>query len=164
MEDQQEGELRLLDDPIYRHFKMEGTAMLKYLVKRGDWMVKSDLQDAYLTVPVLPSHCPFLLFEWKGTVYEFSCLTFGLSLAPWGFNKILKSFVAFLRKYGINKIFYLDSEFLGLKDDSRDLSVSLPESKVKSIIDLCEGAINKNPISLYETARILGKFTWATSA
>jgi hypothetical protein len=52
---------------LYRHFKMEGTTMLKHLLKRGDWMVKIDLQDAYLTVPILPSNCHFLQFEWKGT-------------------------------------------------------------------------------------------------
>ncbi len=33
---------------------------------------------------------------------------FGLSSAPWGFTKILKPVVAFLRKNGIKFIFYLD--------------------------------------------------------
>ena len=50
--------------------------MLKHLLKRGDWMVKIDLQDAYLTVPILPSNCHFLQFEWKGSVYEFTCLDY----------------------------------------------------------------------------------------
>jgi hypothetical protein len=191
---------------LYRHFKMEGTAMLKHLLKKGDWMVKIDLQDAYLTVPILPSHCRFLQFEWKGRVYEFTCLPFGLSSAPWGFTKILKPVVAFLRKNGIKLIFYLDDiliissskeqaakdfniakglledlgfivhqtksiatpsqtiEFLGLIVNSMNLSVFLPDTKVDSIIDLCALAIDKNQISLYEIARILGKFTWATSA
>ncbi|KZS10024.1 Uncharacterized protein APZ42_025607 [Daphnia magna] len=206
MEDQQEGELRLLDDPIYRHFKMEGTAMLKHLLKKGDWMVKIDLQDAYLTVPIFPSHCKFLQFKWKGRVYEFTCLPFGLSSAPWGFTKILKPVVGFLRKNEIKLIFFLDNililsptkekakldfnvakelleeigfiinhtksratpgqtmEFLGLDVNSNNLSVSLPESKVDSIINLCTRAIEKIHISLYEVARMLGKFSWATFA
>jgi hypothetical protein len=71
-------------------------------------MVKIDLQDAYLTVPILPSHCRFFQFEWKGRVYEFTCLPFGLSSAPWGFTKILKPVLAFLRKNGIKLIVYLD--------------------------------------------------------
>jgi hypothetical protein len=85
---------------------MEGTAMFKQLLKRGDWMVKIDLKDAYLTVRILPSHCHFLQFEWKGRVYEFTCLPL-LSSAPWSFTKILKPVVAFLRKNGIKLIFNL---------------------------------------------------------
>ncbi len=82
--------------------------MLKHFLKKGDWMVKIDLRDAYLTVSILPSHCRVLQFEWKGRVYEFTCLPFGLSSAPWGFTKILKPVVAFLRKNGMKLIFYLD--------------------------------------------------------
>ena len=55
-------------------------------------------------------------------------------------------------------------EFLGLIVDSLNLAVYLPEAKVESIIDLCALAVNKNQISLYEMAKILGKFTWSTSA
>lgn len=29
----------------YRHFKMEGLDCVKYLLQRGDWMMKLDLQD-----------------------------------------------------------------------------------------------------------------------
>jgi hypothetical protein len=42
---------------------MEGTAVLKHLLKKGEGMVKIDLQDAYLTVSILPSHCRFFQFE-----------------------------------------------------------------------------------------------------
>jgi hypothetical protein len=45
-----------------------------------------------------------------------------------------------------------------------NLSVSLLDTKVDSIIDLCAVAIDINQISLYEIAQFLGKFTWATSA
>ena len=33
-------------------FKMEGMAMLKSILQKGDWMVSIDLKDAYLSVPV----------------------------------------------------------------------------------------------------------------
>ena len=55
-------------------------------------------------------------------------------------------------------------EFLGLIVDSLNLAVYLPEAKVESIIDLRALAVDKIRISLYEMARILRKFTWATSA
>ena len=36
----------------YEHFKMESIHMLKDLLKKGDYVVKIDLKDAYLTVPI----------------------------------------------------------------------------------------------------------------
>ena len=40
----------------YEHFKMESIHMLKDLLKKGDYMVKIDLKDAYLTVPIWQNH------------------------------------------------------------------------------------------------------------
>lgn len=93
---------------LYRHFKMEGNSMLKHLVKQGDWFTKIDLKDAYLTVPINPAHQRFLQLQWRNVVYQFTCLPFGLSSAPWAFTKLLKPVVAFLRRHGIRLIIYLD--------------------------------------------------------
>lgn len=41
---------------VYNHFKIEGIHVLKNLLKEENWLVKIDLKDAYLTVPI-----------WKGT-------------------------------------------------------------------------------------------------
>ena len=41
------------------HFKMEGLHLLPDLLQSGDWMVKMDLKDAYLQVPINPGHQPF---------------------------------------------------------------------------------------------------------
>lgn len=35
----------------YKHFKMEGVPMLKNLLKPKDFLTKTELKDAYLTVP-----------------------------------------------------------------------------------------------------------------
>jgi hypothetical protein len=77
---------------VYRHFKMEGNSMLKHLVKQGDWFVKIDLMDAYLTVPIHPTHQRFLQLEWRNSLYQFTCLPFGLSSAPWVFTVFTVSF------------------------------------------------------------------------
>ncbi|KAM8930673.1 uncharacterized protein RCH25_006588 [Pelodytes ibericus] len=76
---------------MYQHFKMEGIHCLRDLLLMGDWMVKLDLQDAYLTVPVTPDHQPYLQFMWDHTIWQFTCLPFGLSSAPWCFTKLLKT-------------------------------------------------------------------------
>ena len=38
------------------HFKMEGIKSVKELTKKGDWLTKLDLKDAYLSVPI--NHTP----------------------------------------------------------------------------------------------------------
>ncbi|XP_028394441.1 uncharacterized protein LOC114518633 [Dendronephthya gigantea] len=57
---------------------MEGIHMLRDLLKRDDYLIKIDLKDAYLTVPICKAHQKFLRFLWKGTLLEFACLPFGL--------------------------------------------------------------------------------------
>ena len=58
---------------VYRHFKMENLASLRHLIMKGDWMVKLDLKDAYLTVPVHKDFHDFLQFVWEGEVFQFTC-------------------------------------------------------------------------------------------
>ena len=92
----------------YEHFKMESIHMLKDLLRKGDYMVKIDLKDAYLTVPVWKNHQKYLRFLWKGSLLEFACLPFGLASAPRVFTKLLKPLPSVLRQRGIRLIAYLD--------------------------------------------------------
>ncbi|KZS01755.1 Uncharacterized protein APZ42_001485, partial [Daphnia magna] len=90
----------------YEHFKMENLDSARFLLRKGDWMVKLDLKDAYLTIPVHPSYQKFLRFKWKGLFFQFKCLAFGLAPAPRIYTKILKAVMGFLRKQGM--MIYLD--------------------------------------------------------
>lgn len=45
-------------------------------------------------------------------MYQFRCLAFGLSSAPWLFTKILKPIVTFLRKLGLRLVINLDDILL----------------------------------------------------
>ena len=47
---------------VYEHFKMEGVHMLRDLLREGDYLVKIDLNDAYLTVPIWKGHQKYLCF------------------------------------------------------------------------------------------------------
>jgi hypothetical protein len=92
----------------YRHFKMEGIQTIRKKIRNGDCLAKIDLKDAYLSVPMREDCRRFLRFQWKGVIYEFVCLPFGLPSAPWAFTKLLRPVVAHLRRMGIRVVIYLD--------------------------------------------------------
>ena len=81
---------------------------LRELLKTNDWMAKIDLKDAYFTIPMHPTHQPFLRFMVNQQHYQFTCLPFGLSCAPWVFTKVMKPISIFLRSMGVRMIVYID--------------------------------------------------------
>ena len=91
---------------------MEGLHAARSLLRKGDYMMKLDLKDAYYAVPIHPESRKYLRFQFKGTIYEFCCLPFGLSLAPRVFTRILRPIVAKLRSEGIRTVIYLDDLLL----------------------------------------------------
>ena len=93
---------------ISRHFKMESVRTAKSLLQRDDWLVKLDLKDAYLTVPMHQEHQKFLKFRWQNQSWQFKVLPFGLSSAPYTFTKLMKPVVSLLRSLSIRMILYLD--------------------------------------------------------
>lgn len=74
-------------------------------------MCTIDLQDAYLLVPIHDDHKKYLRFEFEGTTYEFNCLPFGLSSAPYVFTKLLRPVMTYLRSREILSVIYLDDLF-----------------------------------------------------
>lgn len=80
----------------YRHFKMEGLDYVEYLLQRGNWMIKLDLQDAYFLVPLSQPDWKYVRLHWKN------------SSAPRVFTKLWRTVVAFLRERGIRLVIYLD--------------------------------------------------------
>ena len=83
-------------------------------------MIKVDLKDAYLTVPIHAPHRKYLQFLWNGTNYQFKILPFGLSTAPRTFTKIMRPVMAKLREQGLRLIIYLD-DILLMADSSEKL-------------------------------------------
>ena len=64
------------------YFKMEGSEMIKDLLRTEDWMCTLDLKDAYLSVAVVQENWKFMRFMWDRKIYEFTCLPFGLQCPP----------------------------------------------------------------------------------
>ena len=92
----------------HRYFKMESIQTLRDLIHPGDFLGKIDLKDAYLQFSVQPQLRRYLRFRWRGRLYEYQTLCFGLSESPWLFTKTLKGPIAWLRSRGIRLVQYLD--------------------------------------------------------
>ena len=90
------------------HFKMDTVKDVASLLQAGDFGASIDLKDAYFHIPIHPSQRKYLRFVWRGKLYEFLVLPFGLCTAPFVFTKVTRPLAAFLRSRGIRAIFYLD--------------------------------------------------------
>ncbi|XP_071575169.1 uncharacterized protein [Temnothorax nylanderi] len=90
------------------HFKLEDWRTVVQLLLPGTYMATLDLEDAYLLVPIHPDDRKFLCFQWRGVVYAFAALPFGLSTAPYIFTKILRPVTTYLRRRGFSSVLYLD--------------------------------------------------------
>ena len=87
---------------------MEGLKDVRNLVRRGDFLLKLDLKDAFWSIPVNRQSRKLMRFMWEGTLYEFNTLAFGLGPAPYVFTKLLKVPISLARRLGIMLVIYLD--------------------------------------------------------
>ena len=143
---------------VYEHFKMEGIHMLRDLLRQGDYLVKIDLKDAYLTVPIWKGHQKYLRFLWKETLLEFACLPFGLA-APRVFTKLMKPVVAMLRQRGVRLIIYLDNMLIM----AESTSLALHHAKSGFCCQLPQISARSKPAN--RVPRLSGRFSnFVTSA
>lgn len=98
------------------HFKLKDLKFVCQLLSPGSYMVTVDLED--------DSSRKFLHFPFCNTLFEFTALSFSLSIAPFVFTKLMKSVAAYLRKKGYVSIIYLD-DFLLIGDSFEDCKVNV---------------------------------------
>ena len=71
-------------------------------------MIKLDLTDAYLTMPISKRSQPYLAFQFKDKAFVFVVMPFHLNVAPGHFTKVLKPAIATLRSMAIRLVIWLD--------------------------------------------------------
>jgi hypothetical protein len=91
---------------------MEDYRCVLNLMKKGSWLTNIDLKDAYFHISVDPLYRKFLKFTYEGQLYEFTCLPFGLCVAPRIFTKLLKPVFEKLRGIGHSSVKYIDDLLL----------------------------------------------------
>ncbi len=97
-------------------FCMETLTSILQGLHKGWWMVSLDLKDAYLHVPIHPSHWRYLRFALRSPageliVYQWKVLPFGLATAPRAFTKLLAPLAAHLHLKGCLMYSYIDDIF-----------------------------------------------------
>ena len=75
-------------------------------------MASIDLKDAYYLVPVHEWSRKYLRFRFNKELFEFTCLPFGINVAPYFFTKIMKPVFSYLRTIGYLSVIYLDDTLL----------------------------------------------------
>ena len=123
------------------HFQMETIQSVLLSVRQGDWMASIDLKEAYLQVPVHPASRHFLRFVFRGQVYQFKALCFGLSTAPQVFTRVMAPVSAILHSLGIRMRRYLDDWLV--QSSSRESLLT----DLRTVLALChELGIVINPL------------------
>lgn len=103
---------RLNEHIIAPHFKMEDARTASKLIQHGNYAATVDLKDAYYLLPVDKRDRKYLRFSFRNTLYEFTCLPFGLASAPHAFTKVMRPIVETLRTRGVLCVNYLDDFFI----------------------------------------------------
>ncbi len=92
-------DLRVLNRALHKlPFKMLTHRRMIKCIQPQDWFAAIDLKDAYFHVSILPRHRPFLRFAFEGRAWQYRVLTFGLSLSPRVFTKVVEGALTPLRQ------------------------------------------------------------------
>lgn len=119
---------KLNENIIAPNLKMENTKSALRLLTRNCYIATKDLKDAYFLLPVAKKHRRYLRFSFKGILYQFNCLPFGLCTASHPFTKIMKPVVHFLRSRDLLSIIYLDDMLL-LGRSKEDCIINVQETQ-----------------------------------
>ncbi|CAL8111529.1 unnamed protein product [Orchesella dallaii] len=82
------------------------------LIRKDYLMVVIDVKDAYHMIAIHPDYQKYLKFRWKNTLYEYTCVPFGLNVAPRLYTKLMKPVLCRLRSQGHESVSFLDDALL----------------------------------------------------
>jgi ribonuclease HI len=104
-----------------RKFKMQDTKTVQQVLRKGMWGATIDIQKAFHHIRVADSFVPYLCTEYKGTVYAYTSMPFGVKPAPRTFTKVMHHCLCIARReWKVHIIQYID-DILVLHQDFNHL-------------------------------------------
>jgi hypothetical protein len=89
-------------------FQMRGIGFRLLNFKKGLWCSKLDLKNGYLHIPLHKDIRKYFAFSWKGRIFRYKWLPFGVNDAPRIFQRMANELSASLKRQGIMTESYLD--------------------------------------------------------
>lgn len=101
------------------HFKMEDYRTACTLISQNSFLSVIDQREAYHAIPVHHLYRKYLKFKWKNDLYHYTCLPFGLNIAPYIYTKLMKPVLSKMRCFGIKCVSFLDDCMLIGDDENQ---------------------------------------------
>ena len=113
------GKLRLIIDlrQINQHLEVpkfcyEDIQVVSQLVQPDDYMVTLDLKNGFHHIPINKADQEYLGFSFRGKLYKWTVLPFGLKISPYVFCKTIRAVIAYLRSENLRIVAYMDDFWL----------------------------------------------------
>ena len=112
--------------PLHIYFccsKVPFDMVVRKWFQHGTMCAGLDIKDAFLHIPMDTKVKKFLWFKWKGKLYEWQALPFGLKCSLGIFTFMVKPIVRFLRGRGISLTAYMENSQTKLDAGVRQYSM-----------------------------------------
>jgi hypothetical protein len=93
-------------------FQMQTLRVAINLLQEGWWMTKTDVKDAFSTIPLHGDFRHFFQFRILGVLFQYMCMPQGYVLSPFLWTRALKAVLRPLRLRGMILVAYLDDILL----------------------------------------------------
>ena len=100
---------RALNEQIENfHFKLETADVAASLMREGDFLFSIDCAQGYYQIPLNEKFRRFCCFQWRGRVFRWCVLPFGVSPAPRVYTQMMKLLLTRWREKGWRCSGYID--------------------------------------------------------
>eukprot|EP00741_Cyanophora_paradoxa_P020597 tig00021275_g19881.t1 len=89
-------------------FQYQSLDQVAPLLTPGCWMVKYDLRKGYYHLALHPDTQRLLTFRWRGRLYVYQALCFGVNVACRVFTKLMRAFAKYWAALGVRLCTYID--------------------------------------------------------
>ncbi len=137
------------------HFKMEDYRAACTLISYNNFLAVIDQREAYHAIPVEEHHQKYLKFRWKNELYQYTCLPFGLNIAPYIYTKLMKPVLSNMRCFGIKCVSFLDDCMIIGDDEGQCRTYVQYTCKLYSRLGLIVN-FEKSQIKPSKTVKFLG--------